>query len=42
MMNWNYGTNMWGMWIFGWIIGILVIISLVFLILWLNKQIQKK
>ncbi len=35
----SFGT---GWWIFGWIFGVLVIIALVFLIIWLNKQIQKK
>jgi len=35
------GTGMWGMWIFGWIFGILVIVALTLLIVWLIKQIQK-
>ena len=41
MMNWNYGTGMWGMGFFGWVIGILVIVTLVLFIFWLVKQIQK-
>ena len=36
--SWNMGI--WG--IFSWIFGILIIVALVFFIIWLNKQIQKK
>ena len=39
MMTEAYGL---GMGIFGWLFGILVIVSLVLLIVWLTKQIQKK
>jgi len=41
MMGGVIGTGMWGMGIFGWIFGILVIVALVLLIIWLIKQIQK-
>ncbi|PJE81101.1 hypothetical protein COU58_04280 [Candidatus Pacearchaeota archaeon CG10_big_fil_rev_8_21_14_0_10_32_42] len=32
----------WGMGIFGWLFGLLVLIALILLIFWLIKQIQKK
>jgi len=39
MMYGNYGS---GMMFFGWIFGILIVISLILLIIWLSQQIQKK
>ncbi len=36
----SWGMGIWG--IFIWIFGILIIVALVFLIIWLNKQIRKK
>jgi tetrahydromethanopterin S-methyltransferase subunit B len=38
MMTGNWG---WLMMIFGWVIGILVLVLLILLIIWLVKQIQK-
>lgn len=40
MMSGTYGFG--GMWLFGWIFSILVLVALVLLIIWLVKQIQKK
>jgi len=38
MGNWNYGFG--GMWVFGWLFMILVIIALLLFIVWLVKQLQ--
>lgn len=40
MGNWGYGFG--GMWIFGWLFMILIIVALVLFIVWLIKRIQKK
>ncbi len=40
MDGWIMGS--WGMGLFGWIFGALVITALVLLIIWLSKQIKKK
>ena len=38
MGNWSYGFG--GMWVFGWLFMILVIIALLLFIVWLVKQLQ--
>ncbi len=40
MMSGAYGFG--GMWLFGWVFSILVLVALVLLIAWLIKQLQKK
>ena len=41
MMGMMYGNYGYGMMFFGWLYGILVFVALVFLIVWLAKQIKK-
>lgn len=41
MMNMMYGSYGYGMMLFGWIYGILVLVALVFLIIWLARQLRK-
>jgi len=39
MGNWNYGFG--GMWIFGFLFMLLIVIALILFIVWLIKQIQE-
>ena len=42
MMNMMYNYGFGGMWLFGWLFMVLIIVALVLFILWLIRQLQTK